>query len=110
MKTLDEEIGRRLREAADSGELGSAPSYGKPLEADPGWDATPDALRMSMKILKDAGAVPPEIEMFQERVRLKAQIAATADDAARKALEIKLSLLEQNLALRLEALRLYANL
>jgi DnaJ-like protein len=55
MKKFDEEIARRIKEAADSGELSSAESYGKPLPEDPGWEATPEALRMPMKILKDAG-------------------------------------------------------
>ena len=61
MRTLDEEIARRLQEAADSGELSGAKGYGKPMLEDPGWEATPAALRMPMKILKDASVAPPEI-------------------------------------------------
>ena len=72
MRTLDEEIARRLQEAAESGELSLAKAYGKPLAHDPGWDSTPEALRMPMKILKDAGAIPPEIAWFHERARLRA--------------------------------------
>ena len=49
MRTLDEEIARRLQQAADSGELSSAKGYGKPTPEDPGWEATPAALRMPMK-------------------------------------------------------------
>ena len=55
MRSLDEEIARHLREASAAGELQQAPSYGKPLAADTGWDETPEALRMPFKILKDAG-------------------------------------------------------
>jgi len=36
MRTLDEEIARHLKEAAESGELRQAKSYGKPLPEDPG--------------------------------------------------------------------------
>lgn len=110
MRTLDEEIARRIQEAADSGELSSATGYGKPLGEDPGWADTPAALRMPMKILKDAGAAPPEIAMFHERARLKKSIEAATDPVERDRLQRKLVELEQNLALRLEALRRNANL
>ena len=105
MRTFDEEIARRLQEAADSGELSRAEGYGKPLPEDPGWEATPEALRMPMKILKDAGATPPEIEWFHERARLKALIEATIDPTERQQMQLKLVDLEQKIALRLEALR-----
>src|SRR4249920_1426494 len=105
MRTFDEEIARRLQEAADSGELAGAAGYGKPLPDDPGWEATPPALRMPMKILKDAGAAPPEIAMFHERARLKRALEVATDSLERKRLQLQLAELEQNLALRLEALR-----
>ena len=38
MRSLDEEIARHLREASAAGELQQAPSYGKPLAADVGWE------------------------------------------------------------------------
>jgi len=110
MGTFDEEIARRLREAAESGELSRAEGYGKPLPRDPGWEATPEALRMPMKILKDAGAVPPEIECFRERSRLKALVEAAVDPKERRELQHQLSQLEQRIALRLEALRMHSSL
>ena len=110
MRTFDEEIARRIQEAADSGELSGAKGYGKPTPEDPGWEATPAALRMPMKILKDAGATPPEIAMFHERARLKQLIGASADPAERKRLQLQLVEIEQKIALRLEALRINASL
>ena len=110
MRTLDEEIARHLKEAAESGELRQAKSYGKPLPEDPGWESTPEALRMPMKILKDAGVVPAEIEWFHERARLKASIEAVSDQAERRQLQLKLIELEQKIALRLEALRVNSTL
>ena len=109
MPTFDEEIARRLREAAESGELSRAKGYGQPQAEDPGWEATPPALRMTMKILKDAGVAPPEIAMFHERARLKASIETTTEPAEREKLQLRLSELEQVLALRLEALRMSAD-
>ena len=109
MRTWDQEIERRLQEAAESGELGRAKGYGKPLADDPGWNSTPDALRMPMKILKDAGVPPPEIALFQQRARLRAAVDAAADPDERKRLQLELSQLEQMLALRLESLRIFAS-
>jgi hypothetical protein len=109
LRTFDEEIARKIAEASASGELNLARDYGKPFADDPGWDATPEALRMPMKILKDAGVPPPEIAMFHERARLRAAIAA-ADGSERDKLQRALNDLEQQIALRLEALRINAKL
>jgi hypothetical protein len=106
LRTFDEEIARKIAEASASGELSLAKDYGKPFADDPGWDATPEALRMPMKILKDAGVAPPEIAMFGERARLRAAIAASGDDAERAKLQRELNDLEQVIAFRLEALRI----
>ena len=94
-----------LREAEATGELKAAKSYGKPLATAEGWDETPEALRMSMKILKDAGAVPPEIALFQERAALRRQLEACTDAEERDALRLRLTQLEQKISLRLESLR-----
>ena len=105
MPTLDEEIARALREAAASGELERAKGYGKPLPELPGWNDTPEALRMPFKILKDAGVAPPEIELFHERARLRAAIEGCEDAAERERLMKELGMLEAKIALRLESLR-----
>jgi len=103
-RTFDDAIARHLREAAASGELAAAESWGKPFPVDPAWDETPAALRMPMKILKDAGAIPPEVEMLRERAMLRSSIAAAKDDGERLALQRKLAEFEQTIACRLEAL------
>ena len=105
MRTIDEEIARHLQHALDSGELTRAEGFGKPLPPDTGWNSTPEALRMPMKILKNAGVVPAEVAMFNERAALAAALRACVDADERKRLQRRLSELEQSLALRLEALR-----
>ena len=108
--SFEEEIARQIEAAADSGELRAAESYGKPLREVDGWDATPQALRMPFKVLKDAGFAPPEVGLFQERARLRAQLAQALDPLMRVQIERQLCELEHKLALRLESLRIHASL
>jgi len=110
MSSLDEEIAFKLRQAELAGELKHAHDYGKPGVEDAGWLATPTALRMPFKILKDAGVAPAEVGLFHERARLRAEVAATTDAVVRHRLMLELGELEQKLALRLESLRANASL
>jgi hypothetical protein len=105
MPTQDEEIARHLREALASGELAGTAGFGRPLPEDAGWDATPEALRMPFKILKNAGVLPPEIEWLHERAALEQAVAACTTETERSALRGKLSDLQMKIALRLESLR-----
>ena len=90
MATLDDHIAQSLRDSQRSGELESAPSWGKPL--------------------KDAGFVPPEVETMQRIAALRQAITADPDAAEANALRQRVSELQQHLALRLEKLRTSGNL
>jgi hypothetical protein len=105
LRTQDEAIGAHIAEALRSGELRTAPSFGRPLAEPEGWDETPPELRLPFKILKNAGAMPPEIELFHKRAALKRELAEALSDEERKALRQRLGELEQFIALRLERLR-----
>ena len=74
LQLQDDEIGRKLSEAEQSGELKSARGWGRPLPLDDGWDETPQALRMGYKILKNAGVAPPEIALFHRRAAARAAL------------------------------------
>jgi hypothetical protein len=101
---LEDEIGRKLAEAQRSGELQSAAGWGKPLAEDEAWQQTPDALRMPFRILQRAGVLPPEVELLQQRASLRAELAAAADPAEARTVQVKLAAVEQRLALGMEAL------
>mgnify|MGYP001166940432 FL=1 len=106
---LEDHIGRSLAQSEASGELRSAHSYGKPLDLGDGYDETPAELRMGFKMLKDAGVVPAEVELMRdiEALRLQlAQVEATLDAAQAQPLRQRLSEMQQQLALRLEKLRI----
>lgn len=107
MPTLDERIAQSLRDALRSGELQSAPSWGRPMALDDGFDDTPLELRMPFKILKDAGFVPHEVVLMREIGALREQLAALHDTTAPAAQALLRRLAEQQqlLALRLERLR-----
>jgi hypothetical protein len=104
LKLLDDHIGESLRESEQTGELQAAPSYGKPLGFGCGYDQTPAELRMGMKILKDAGVVPPEVEAMREAAALETRMNACTDEAERRVLQQQLSDKRQAIALRLEGL------
>ncbi len=105
IRSLDETIAEHLAEAQRSGELQSAESYGRPLAEAEGWAQTPVEFRLPFKILKNAGLPPAEIELFNKRARLRAELEASTDEAARRRLQQQLAELEQALALRLEGMR-----
>ena len=65
---------------------------------------------MPFKILKDAGVVPREVEMFRERAALARALENCTDDEERRQITQKLTELEQAIALRLEALRINPSL
>jgi hypothetical protein len=110
LKLQEDHIGAHLRESEKTGELKSAPSYGRPLGFGDGYDETPAELRMGMKILKDAGVVPPEVEMMKEAAALESRLAACTDEAERITLQRQLSEKQQAIALRLEKLRMSGSL
>jgi len=105
LREQDAAIAEHLAAAMRTGELQSAESYGRPLQEAEGWEQTPVEFRLPFKILKNAGAPPPELEMFKARAVLREQLDAARDEAERAALRQKLSELEQLLALRLEGMR-----
>ncbi|MCW5632468.1 MAG: DUF1992 domain-containing protein [Rubrivivax sp.] len=112
LRLVEDEIGRRLAESESTGELRSAPSFGKPMHFGDGYEETPAELRMPMKILKDAGVVPPEVEAMREIAALQAELdalvaaaASGADDTPVRALRQRIAEKRQALALRLEKLR-----
>lgn len=106
MPTLDEQIAQGLEDARASGELAAAPSWGKPLAFDDGWDETPVELRLPFKLLKDAGYVPHEVVQLREIAQMKDELQRGGGDPVRtEALRRRVADLQQRVALRLERLR-----
>lgn len=110
LRLLEDHIGRSLSESEKSGELRAAPSYGKPLNFGDGYDETPAELRMSFKMLKDSGFVPPEVELMREIEALRKALAHAPEDGSTPARRQALADKQQQLALRMEKLRMTGSL
>ena len=105
LKLIEDHIGQALRESEQSGELKRARDWGKPIDFGDGYDETPGDLRMGFKVLKDAGVVPPEVEMMQRLGEMRTRLAGLepgGEEAAALAREIHD--LQVAVALRIEAL------
>jgi hypothetical protein len=73
----------RIREAMERGEFDNLPGAGKPIHLD---DDTmvPADLRVAYRILRNAGCLPPELELRKEIVTLRDLIRAVEDDGERR--------------------------
>ena len=89
---------RRIREAMENGEFDNLEGMGKPIAFE---DETmiPEDLRMVYRILKNAGCIPPEIELRNEVVNMSALINTIDDDKERmkKIREFNFKLLRLNI-------------
>ena len=89
---------RRILEGIQNGEFDNLEGMGKPFTFE---DETfiPDDLRMAYRILKNAGCVPPEIELRNEIINLSALINTLDDDKERlkKLRELNFKILRFNI-------------
>lgn len=69
MWLLDQLAEQHIREAQSRGDLDHLPGAGKPLILDDD-SQVPEELRVSYRLLKNAGYLPPELEMKKEAIEL----------------------------------------
>lgn len=73
---------RRIMEAIEAGELDNLQGSGEPLQIeDDSW--VPEDLRMAYRILKNAGCLPPELELQKDIVNLQDLLDTIDDDEER---------------------------
>ncbi len=80
----------KIREAMEKGEFNNLRGRGKPLKLDD-MSGVPEDLRVPYKILKNAGILPPEMELDKEIVNLRRLINCCFDDEEREVLTRKLN-------------------
>lgn len=102
--SLEREIDQRIAQSIRKWQQETL-SPGAPLSIDEAWLQTPPHLRLPFQVLKTAGIPPQEVELFQQKAQLQAQLHACTDSHQAQQLRQQLSTVEQQLAIRLEALR-----
>src|SRR5512147_2934017 len=93
---------RKIREALARGELDNLAGAGRPLAMDEDLSGVPAELRMAYKVLKNAGFVPPEVELRKEIVSLREMLGRLEDDEERRSVRRQLDykLLKLNMTRR----------
>ena len=70
----------RINEAIENGEFDDLPGKGKPLNLDEYFNC-PEADRAANSLLKNANAVPPEVELLKEIEQLENSLDHCSDPA-----------------------------
>ena len=81
---------QKIREAMEGGEFDHLAYHGKPLSLDD-LSGVPEALRMGYRMLKNAGVLPPEMQLKKDIVALQDLIKACYDDDERQSLQRTMS-------------------
>jgi hypothetical protein len=100
MKLLDALVEQRIAAAAARGEFDDLPGAGAPQELDDDL-LVPEEVRVANRILKNAGFVPPTVELLRSLRHLQEEVNATGDRLTRCRLQAKLLALD----MALESLR-----
>ena len=98
MFLIDEIAEARIAAAIERGDFEDLPGVGQPLELDDDRDV-PQALRIAYRILKNAGCLPPELELRSEITRAEQLLITTTDPVDRSRLTKKISYLMTRLSL-----------
>lgn len=96
MNPIDQIAETRIREAIERGELSGLPGEGKPLQLDDD-SAIPEELRAAYRILKNAGFLPPELQLRKE-LREAEHLLQQLPESERSRARIRLELLQLRLA------------
>ncbi len=96
MHSLDWIAEQKIAAAAREGAFDDLPGAGKPLPPDGAADA-PEELRLAIRVLKNAGYVPPEVQARREMAALLALATTSGDDDERRRAVTRLALLEAKL-------------
>src|SRR4030067_3497449 len=92
---------QNILEAIARGELANLPGAGKPLRLEDD-SMVPGELRISYKVLKNAGGIPPELELRKEIITLRDLLRTIEDEESKKLKyqEINYNILKLNLIMR----------
>jgi Domain of unknown function (DUF1992) len=104
MNAIERLAEQRILEAMERGDFDHLPGAGKPLNLDEDKDV-PIELRAAYRILKNAGFVPPEIELRREIANAEQLLAQALSSGERQAASERLEFLLIKLAASRRGLR-----
>ncbi len=78
MDSLAKIAEQRMREAMERGEFDNLPFHGQPIIPED-LSGIPEPLRMGYKVLKNAGILPPEMQLKKEILTLRHLLDACED-------------------------------
>ena len=98
MLLLEKIAEKKIREAIERGEFANLPGAGKPLRLEDD-SMIPEDLRVAYKILKNAGFIPPELELRREIITLRDLLRSIEDEDGKreKIRELNYKLLKLNI-------------
>ncbi len=102
MAAVDDVIKQWIKKIEASGELRNHPLHGKPLNLDDGYLETPEEIRMTYKILKNAGFIPAEVQALKDLAAFKEELAQSTDEERQRELRIEIANTQQKIAMMLE--------
>ncbi|HJX73241.1 MAG TPA: DnaJ family domain-containing protein [Candidatus Deferrimicrobiaceae bacterium] len=83
MLLLEKIAEKKIREAIERGEFANLPGAGKPLRLEDD-SMIPEDLRVAYKILKNAGCIPPELELRREIITLRDLLRSIEDEDGKR--------------------------
>jgi hypothetical protein len=101
MLPLEKIAEKKIREAIERGEFANLPGAGKPLRLEDD-SMIPEDLRVAYKILKNAGCIPPELELRREIITLRDLLRSIEDEDGKreKIRELNYKLMKLNIMAR----------
>jgi len=90
-----------IRAAVQRGELDDLPYKGQPLPLEDDRGVHPED-RLTFKVLKNAGMVPPEVAAMQELAKLRKERSATDDPEERRRIGVEIAQKDAVLRLKME--------
>ncbi|MBY5930082.1 DUF1992 domain-containing protein [Halomonas sp. DP8Y7-3] len=97
MSLLDQLAETRIQKAQQEGAFDNLPDRGKPIELDDD-SMIPETLRAGYRLLKNAGYLPPELQLQREMREVEDLLAQTQEAAERGDCDKRLRLLRARLA------------
>ncbi len=96
MNLLDQIAEARIQEAIERGDLRDLPGAGQPLVLDDD-SAVPEVLRAAYRLLKNAGFLPPELQLRRE-IRQAEDLLQQLPEGEHSRARVRLELLQLRLA------------